>query len=345
LNPRSSGIEAGEWALLDFQNKPSDRMIAASQVAESIQKNASLFANAKEVDSGINILYVRESLWAESKMAGGSTQKFEARDKGGVMKSCLGYFEAFSEMGINVNLKEFREFDFSKADYKGQSIILAHQISMPDAYAEKLENFVAKGGKLLADGLTGFFDENLHNTMKTGFAFEKLFGGNISEFKLVDNLFMTNIDGCSLPTHLWRGYIVPSTGKLVSTETGQPTAVRNQIGKGEVLWIPSLIGLGSRVKNEYSALTTFLNKEMKSSLATIPVKFERNQSNMLMKTIQSGNSLVTVIVNKSIHERKLNLSLVHPELKSKLLYSNLGGAVSGKNLTIKPEETMVIEWK
>jgi beta-galactosidase len=41
----------------------------------------------------------------------------------------------------------------------------------------------------MVDGLTGFFDDDLHNTMKTGFPFAQLFGGNISEFKVVDNLF------------------------------------------------------------------------------------------------------------------------------------------------------------
>ena len=345
LNPRSSGIEAGEWALLDFQNKPSDRMIAASQIAETIHKNASLFANAKEVDSGISILYVRESLWAESKMAGGSTQKYEARDKGGVMKSCLGYFEAFSEMGINVNLKELKEFGFTKNNYLGQTIILSHQISMPDAYAGNLEDFVAKGGKLLVDGLTGFFDETLHNTMKTGFAFEKLFGGNISEFKLMDNLFATNLEGCSLPTHLWRGYIVPSTGMAIAAEKGQAIALRNQFGKGEVLWIPSLLGLGSRIKSDYSSLSIFLNKELNSGIATFPVKFEKPQSNVLMKTMKSGECFISVVVNKSASEKKITISIAYPNLVPKLLYANLGGSVSGKTLTIRPEETLVVVWE
>ncbi len=76
------------------------------------------------------------------------------------------------------------EFNFSKNDYSGETIILAHQISMPGNYADSLENFVLNGGKLIVDGLTAFFDENMHNTMKTGFDFEKLFGGNVSEFKL-----------------------------------------------------------------------------------------------------------------------------------------------------------------
>lgn len=345
LNPRSSGIEAGEWALLDFQNKPSDRMMAASKIAQTINKNASLFSNAKEFDSGINILYIRESLWAESKMAEGSAQKYEGREKGAVMNSALSYFETLSEMGINSNLKAFEEFDFSKSDYKGQAIILAHQISVPDIYAKKLESFVSKGGKLIVDGLTAFFDENLHCTMKTGFAFEKLFGGNISEFKLVENLFTTSINGTSLPSHLWRGYIVPAKGQSISNIDDKTIAIRNTVGNGEVIWIPSLIGLGSRIQKDYSALSVFLNKELQTSIVKSPVKFDTLQPNVLMKTMQSGTSLMTVLINKSTESKTITLSLSNPKLNPTVLFANLKGSVLGKTVSIKPEETIVIEWK
>ena len=345
LNPRSSGLEAGEWALLDFQNKPSDRMIAASKVAETLNNNASLFANAKEIISGISILYVRQSLWAESKMSTDQKKDFDALKIGGVMKSSLSYFETLSEMGINANLKAFEEFDFSRNDYKGQAIILANQISMPDAYAEKLESFVSKGGKLIVDGLTAFYDENLHCTMKTGFIYENLFGGNISEFKLIDNLFATYIDGNNLPTHLWQGYIVAIKGQSFSNPDGKSIAIRNKIGQGEVFWIPSLIGLGSRLQMDYSSLAVLLNKEVKVSIANSPIKFETLQSHVLMKTMHSGISLVTVIVNKSIGVKTIAISLSNPKLKPTVLFANLQGTVSGKIVSIQPEETMVIEWK
>lgn len=345
LNPRSSGIEAGEWSLLDFQNKPTDRMIAATDIVETLNNNAALFSRLKEAESGINILYIRQSLWAESKMAGGSTPDYEARNKGGVMKSVLGYFEALSEMGINANLKAYEEFDFSKSDYKGQTIILAHQISLPDRYASELENFVSKGGKLIVDGLTAFFDESLHNTMKTGFAFSKLFGGNISEFKLVDNLFETSINGISLPSHLWRGYIVPEKGTSIAASDGRTLAVRNIYGEGEVLWIPALIGLGSRMQQDYSALAALLENELRTSLLSVPIRFDRLQKNVLMKTLSSGSSFLTVIVNKSSAEKSIKLSVNNPKLNATVIYANLHGKVTGKTVSIKPEETIVVEWK
>lgn len=344
LNPRSSGIEAGEWALLDFQNNPTDRMKEASKVAEIIQQNSSTFANAKEIDSGINILYVRQSLWAEGKMAEGSTQNYEARKVGGVMKSALGYFEAISEMGVNASFKAFEEFDFGKPDYKGTTIILAHQISIPDSYAPILENFVRKGGKLIVDGLTGFFDENLHNTMKTGFAYEKLFGGNIKEFKLVDNLFGVQWNNYSIPAHLWQGTIAVKSGEVAAKVYQETIAIRNKIGSGEVLWIPSLIGLGSRLSGNYSPLIRFLNQEVAQSINSLPVRFKTAQKDMLMKTIHSGSSLITIIINKSNKLKRIDLDFGTQKLTGKLLYSNKHGKQNGNTVSINPEETLVIKW-
>ncbi len=345
LNPRSSGIEAGEWALLDFQNNPSDRMKAGAEVAETLQQNSSLFANAKEIDSGINILYVRQSLWAEGKKAKESIPNYEARKVGGVMKSALGYFEAFSEMGINANLKAFEEFDFGMPEYTGTTIILAHQISMPDKYAATLESFVRKGGKLIVDGLTGFFDENLHNTMMTGFSFENLFGGNIREFKLVDNLFNVKWNDFSIPAHLWQGTIAVKSGEVAAVNDQEAIAIRNKIGKGEVLWIPALIGIGSRMSGDYSQLIRFLRQEAGQSINSIPVKFKIAQKNMLMKTIHSGSSLITVIINKSGQMKKVSLDFGTRKPVGKLLYSNNQGRQTGNVISISNEETMVVEWK
>ncbi|MCU0472159.1 MAG: beta-galactosidase [Bacteroidales bacterium] len=160
LNPKSSGIEAGEWALLNFQNEPSDRMEAVSKVTEIVNKNTSLFAKARIPGSGISVLYSREALWVEKKLQTGSNGPYEGRNAGGVMKSALSYFEALGEMGIQSDLKEFSEYDFSKSDFTGASIILAHQIAIHSRYWQNLYGFVDKGGKLIVDELTSYFDEN-----------------------------------------------------------------------------------------------------------------------------------------------------------------------------------------
>jgi beta-galactosidase len=208
-----------------------------------------------------------------------------------------------------------------------------------------LESFVRKGGKLIVDGMTGFFDENLHNTMKTGFPYEKLFGGNVSEFKLVYDLFQIKWNEYTLPAHLWRGTIAAGTGEIASEYNGEPVALRNKYGSGEVLWIPSLIGLGSRISEDYTSLIRLLNKEVSGSLANVPVRFQTPKKGLLMKTMSSGSSLVTIIINKSTMEEQVKLNFGGKSREGTLIFSNKQGKLLGTNLQIGQEETMVVEWK
>jgi beta-galactosidase len=264
---------------------------------------------------------------------------------GGVMKSALGYFEALSEMGVQSNFKEMGEFDFSKTDCTGTTIILAHQIAIPSRYWQNLQDFVRKGGKLIVDGLTGYYDENALCIMKTGFPLEQLFGGNISEFKMVDNLFTVNLTrpNVALPAHLWRGTVAPTTGKAISRVNNDIVAVRNGFGKGEVVWIPSLVGLGGRIKSDYSKLAELIDAETKQN-NSISFRFKTTAPLMLMKTLKSGDAYITVVINKSKEKRRL-LFENRNKLNPSILFADHQGKLANNTLDISPEETMVIVWK
>jgi beta-galactosidase len=344
LNPRASGYEAGEWAMIDFKNEPSDRLLAASEVAKTMQKNPSLFANAKPVASGINLIYIRETLWIEEKLQAGG-EHFEGRVQGGAMKSVLGYFEACSEMGIQCSIKEINEFDFGRDDYHGINIILAHQISVPSAHWKNLENFVQNGGKLLVDGLTAYYDENAHCIMKTGFPLEDLFGGAIKEFKVVDNLFNITLNDpdLTLPAHLWRGSIGITTSKPIAKSGNEVIATRNTFGKGEVLWMPAMIGLGSRM-SAYEGLFALLENELVESLSSLPFRFKEPHPKMLMRTLKSGHSYITMLINKNKSLQTVQLDM-RDHLTPSVLFADQGGKVDRANsVSVSPEETIVVRW-
>ena len=72
LNPRASGIESGEWALLDFQHQPTDRVTAVAEVGNCLKRHKPLFSEAKKLDPGISIVYIRESLWTETVVSQGT---------------------------------------------------------------------------------------------------------------------------------------------------------------------------------------------------------------------------------------------------------------------------------
>ncbi|GHV58022.1 hypothetical protein FACS1894182_08550 [Bacteroidia bacterium] len=345
FNPRSIGEEAGEWALLDFQDNPSDRLLAARNVIRTITANKQLFTQAQALKSPIHILYTRESLWVEKQVQYGnaSDNDYEGRLSGGVMKSATAVFETLTENGIKSNFGEMSEFDWNKNDYTGECIILSQQISLPSRYWEPLKQFVEKGGKLIIEGLTAFYDENMLNLNGAGSPLHEIFGGVLSEVICTPGDFDIRYGNTQMPVHLWKSYIHPTTGTALATEGGHILAIRNPYGKGSVVWLPALAALGAERSKNKAPLSDFLRNELQEQIRPLPFIFTTPQEGILMQTLQTGNGYLSVIINK---DKKLkNIELTNHSFTPTVLFSGLRTKISKKNINIAPEETIVIHWK
>lgn len=343
LNPRMSGTEAGEWAMLDFQNKPTKRLTEAGKIAGIINKHEDLFSRAKPVNSKINILYNKESLWVEHRMTPGfDNNKFEARAPGAVMKSAISYFEAFSQMGLQPTFKEFQEFDFEKKEYSGQTIVLAHQIALPEKEHDKLRHFVSNGGTLIVEGLTAFYDENVISIMVNEFPLSDLFGGNVSEYFFEKDLFNLELsNGHTLKAHAFKGIVNAKEGEKILGTQRETIGTINTFGKGKVVWLPSLIGIGARNSNNYKPLLDFLMPFLDISNE---LHFESCQEGILMKNLKSGENMISVIINKSKSNREITLKGFHQYKKPKVLYQSKTGKINKNRVTVNSEDTLVILW-
>jgi beta-galactosidase len=350
LNPRKSGFEAGEWAMLDFNNEATDRLVMASDVSYAIKSHDDFFLDYEVYDSGVSVLYTRESLWIESALQI-SNEPLEGRQIGGVMKSAISYFEALSEMGIHASFNEIREYNFSKENYKGQAIILSHQISIPSKFWTLIEGFVAKGGKLIVDGLTAYYDENAYCILGADFPFSDCFGANVKEFKIVDNLFEMTLEESKqvLIAHLWRGNLKLTTAMAIATEDplhgdGQIYACRNNFEDGSVVWIPSLLGLGSRISGSYAGLCKFLRQELFDIIPQLPISFQTHQPGMLLKILRNESSYVVILINKSGKDHDLLLNNKNLSYKKTVFSSDKSRTSISNQIYIKDEETLVVEW-
>ena len=344
LNSRASGIEAGEWGMLDIQNQPTERLNAASDVAKVIENNDELFANAKPAPSKTFIAYTRESMWIEEKLLGNYIDtSYQARKVGGTIKSAIGYFEALSRLGLQQAFGELGEYDFNKNDYTGHTIILAHQVSIPSRHWQNLENFVSKGGKLIVTGLSSWYDENALNVHRLDFPLAKVLGGKFSEAKIKDNLINFQLSKYNLliPSHAWEGTITPTTGTVIVGDGNYVYGIQNKFGKGSVTWIPHLFGLGARISNNYKPLADFLSKEINTQ---DEVQFSDFKDGLLMKTLQSGKTIITIILSKNKKAQSLALKGLGAK-KGTIIYNNKAGSVANQNITIHPEGTMVIRWE
>jgi beta-galactosidase len=204
---------------------------------------------------------------------------------------------------------------------------------------------VARGGKLIADGLTAFYDEHAHCVMRQEFPLKELFGAAIAEFKVVDELFELTIGADRVPAHLWRGALRLSSAIAVSESEEGVYACRNRFGAGETLWIPSLIGLGCRIRKAYSPLTRLMERELAESLQHVPVRFSSIQPGMLMKCLTSHGKLISVIINKSTSETDLSFRFAGPERSPYLIFRNGKDQLPDQTIRIGKNETMVLGWE
>ncbi len=62
-----------------------------------------------------------------------------------------------------------------------------------------------------------------------------------------------------------------------------------------------------------------------------------------MRTLLSGNSFVTVIVNKLEESEKVVLETIEKAKGPYVLFADKSGTVSAQTISISPEETLVIE--
>ncbi|MEI7675135.1 MAG: beta-galactosidase trimerization domain-containing protein [Bacteroidales bacterium] len=347
LNGRSAGIEAAEWSLLNLLNQSTERLEMAGKVSGILKNCADIFSTAKEYESGVNILYTRESLWCERR-AETTRVNYAGRLPGGSIRSAIGFFETLSQLGIQTNLKCIDEFDFTANNNKGKVLILPHQIAVPSKLTKSLEQFVATGGTLLVEGLTGFFDENMHNQTTTNFPYANLFGGMLKDAPFVADKFSISLANqkSALPAHLWEGVIQPTIAQsLAKNAKGGIVATTNIYGNGKVIWIPSLVGIAARETNNYLPLSQFIIRELLPQLYSNTIRFKAFTDGVLMKTLRTDSGYVVVLINKSLKTQRVELLL--PNAKPiKILNA---GVVSAPKLTNKfmlsSEETKVIEFQ
>lgn len=326
LNPRAVGGEAGEWGLIDFAGGASDRLSAAGEIISLMEGNPAVFEGITPVNPDVTLLYLRESLWAERKVQLGDLDDtmYEGRHKGGVIKSVLAFYEMLLQNGIGAEISEARELDWNRDDYTGHTIILAGQICLPSMLTPLLRNFVSRGGKLIVEGLSGWYDENMRCTFQTGFDLEDVFGGNLLESKCTPGDFEISVEGTRVKVHLWEGFFEKENRSL-----------RNSYGKGQVLWIPSCIGLGARRSGDYSALESLILPELASAPSV-----RRARSGITVLNFNSASKTGSLVINKSGRKARVRLA----NRPQGIVYSAKGARLRGRILRIPHDDSVILSF-
>lgn len=343
LNARASKHEAGEWAMVDFQNNPTLRLDKAGEIAEIINREAAVFEQAKPVQPRVTLLYSPHSMitFANKIMSSNFENQSPSRSEGVHMKSLLAYYKVLTQMGIACGMQQLDQFDWENK--KDHTVILANMISIPSGYAQKMEIFVKNGNTLLISGMTGLFDEYQHNVFMSIEPYRNLLGGGIREWQFIREPFSIFINKINLPVLNMRGVIYNEKADIIARNGDDILAIQNHVGTGRVIWIPSHIDMGAWCMDE-TGLTQFLRMYLSDVITASPLYLQGDIKNITVRTMQYKDGYISVFVNAEAKKKAMKILGSFSGKKYRIIYSDGNGSIKGDKLCLSARQTLVIVW-
>ena len=230
-------------------------------------------------------------------------------------------------------------------------MILPHLTAVSAEQARRFETFVRNGNTLLVTGLTGLFDPQASAWPLGRSPLETVLGGRMKEVRLVDETASLKLDEppLVLPLHLWQTEIEPLGATVIGRDGNRAIATRHRLGKGEAIWIPSLVALGSWLSDRepFTRLLADATRTFREELSATAVTFAGRQPGTVLRVQRSGTRLVAVVTNGEATAKTVRLATAHEAMPG-VIYGE-PGAVSGRageaTVTLGPRGTVVLLWE
>jgi beta-galactosidase len=342
LNARHKSREVGEFGMLDYLDRPSDRLEAVSAAVRTIESHAALFDAAKPLESPVTLIASLDSMALIDVRVGPTAP---ARERNAHIHCLLGLHRTLGELGLNVRVKHIHEYDWRAKSPKPRLAILPHAIAIPEEQARDVEAFVRNGNSVLATGLSGFHGpEGRFWPMAKTFPLEGVFGARPREVRTLAETAKLEMlsPPLTVPAYAWVTEIYPGGAQVIGSHEGRPAAVRYKAGQGESVWIPSPIGVAA-LHGDNKPLAALLRKVVEPVANQFPFRFTEHQPDMLLRTMQSGASYITVVANTSAETRSVRMEKPSG-LSPKVIWGKTDALIEGA-VQVPARDTVVLGWQ
>jgi beta-galactosidase len=354
LNNRREGTEAGEWSLLDYQGQPSERLAIAHSVASTLERHASVFNAARPVESRVVILLSLETMALHHRLASthsvgsteaGVTRPLPGKEREAHVMAALAYYEILHQLGVPVQLKYMHDFDWRSKTEAPRFAILPHVSAMSLEQARDVETFVGNGNTILLSGLSGMYDPDSKFWPLDRFPLEDLLGATVRDIRSLDDSdcrVNLTAPAVSLPCHLWQGEILNRTAEVIGRDGERITAVRKKVGGGKAIWIPSLVDVPAWLSNNLP-LSSFLRHAIEPFVADVPFRFPTRQPRCLIRTMGSGGSYITAVMNTGTEPITCRVQCI-PGFVAESIWGD-PASLTKDGFALRPRATSVAIWR
>ena len=343
-NYRRQSGEAGEWGVFGFKGEDTDRSLVTKEINEVLEKEEAFFAESKPELSNITIILSPETqrMLRHIRKENVGVREWDIMAQ---TRTSFMWFESLLELGHQPQMRYMSDYEWEKRG-EGDVAIIANAATIPSYEIPRIEAFVERGGKLIIEGLSGFYDENAVFTSLTKFGLERLVGGVFEDIRMRETPLHFDLDGIGkIQGHAWHPIVraTAPTAKVIGKGAEGDVALHNTLGKGEVWWLTPSISMSCAARNNSAELAKVCASLLANELAEQPFRFANYSDGALMRVLRSGNDYITILSNNK--RTACTMKVVAPKgLKATPLFGTAKIASSGK-VTLGDRETLVLRWK
>jgi beta-galactosidase len=348
LNARRQGGEAAEWSLLDFQQRPSERLREATVIARTLREHAAVFAGARPLAPRVSVILSLDTMTLQDNY---QWNDLPGRDRHAHLMEALGVYQALSETGVPAAVEFIHHYDWEGPSAAPRIAILPHASALSAEQARRLEVFVRNGNTLLVTGLSGLFDPDANAWPLGRSPLETVLGGRMKEVRLVGGATEQKLDqpALVLPYHLWQTEIEPLAATPIGRDRERVIATRNRLGGGEAIWIPSLVGLDAWIgeREPLARLVLELTRPVRDDLVAKAATFADRQPGALLRLLQSGSRLVAIVTNGEAAAKTVSLATGRGGAP-RVIYGDTGSltkTAGGCSVALAGRGTVVLLWE
>ena len=181
FNGRREGGEVGEWMLLDQKNRPSPRLLAVTEAADLMDRHRTLFEQTKPAPARVGLLWSEASVLHGFAFGHGEDPQ-DPRNAQRNADAVCGAFCLLDDLHLEVEI-----IDETRLREPGRAegfalIVLPDAWSLDGATIDRLRDYVAAGGHVIADGLVGYLDPWTRRHDEKTADLDQLFGGGLVDY-------------------------------------------------------------------------------------------------------------------------------------------------------------------
>lgn len=343
-NYRRQSGEAGEWGLFGFKGEDTDRSLVTKEINEVLTAKGDFFKESKPALSSITLILSPETQRMLRHIRTDYVGVRETEPNSQVYTT-FHWFEALSERGYQPQMRYLSDYEWEERG-EGDVVVVANAFSIPSSIVPRMVEFVKRGGKVICEGLVGFYNENEVCTSLSQFDLEPLVGGVYEDIRYRETPQYFNIEGVGkVLGHAWHPILraTSPSARVIGEGAEGAVALYNKIGKGEVYWFAPSVSMSQLAKGESNELSMLADALLSDKLAAQPFRFAGFADGAMMRVLRSGNEYITILTNNK--RTPCTVKLVAPKgLEATPIFGTAKFGGSGK-VTLGDRETLVLHWR